>query len=157
MTPAVKLLKKQQQWFQVHEYAHDPAAPSYGLEAAEKLQLEPGRVFKTLVAATGSGELLVAVVPVAASLGMKKLALAAGVKKVAMADPDRVARATGYVLGGVSPLGQKRKLRTFIDASAQSFSTLFCSAGRRGLEIELAPEVLQEMTAACFVDLAVAK
>ena len=146
MTPAIDLLKKHKQTFQLHSYSHDPAAASYGLEAADKLGLQPQQVFKTLVAQSEAGELLVAVLPVVHSLNMKKLAKAAGVKKVAMADPQQVERTTGYVLGGVSPLGQKKSLRTFIDQTAQAFDSLFFSAGRRGLEIELSPQALQQLT-----------
>lgn len=150
MTPAIDLLKKVRADHAVHSYSHDPKAPSYGLEAAEKLGLEPARVFKTLLAASEKGELLVAVVPVAGSLDLKALAAAAGVKKADMADPAAAQRATGYLLGGISPLGQKKRLRTFIDESAQGFATIFVSAGRRGLEVELAAAVLAEHTQARF-------
>lgn len=153
MTPAVALLKKQKQAFSLHEYAHDPSAASYGLEAAEKLGLDARRVFKTLVAQADTGELLVAMLPVCNSLSLKKLAAAAKVKKVAMADPALVSRTTGYVLGGVSPLGQKKRLRTFVDQSAESFSSIHVSAGRRGLEIELAPAVFGQLLGASFVSL----
>ena len=150
MTPAIDLLKKHKAAHRVHSYSHDPKAASYGLEAAEKLDLEPLRVFKTLLAASGKGELLVAVVPVAGSLDLKALAQAAGVKKADMADPAAAQRATGYLLGGISPLGQKKRLRTYIDASAQQYPTIFVSAGRRGLEVELAAEVLAQLTQAGF-------
>ncbi|WP_164708997.1 aminoacyl-tRNA deacylase, partial [Pseudomonas viridiflava] len=111
-------------------YEHDPKAASYGLEAAEKLGLEPARVFKTLLASTEKGELLVAVVPVVGTLDLKALAHAAGAKKTEMADPAAAQRSTGYLLGGISPLGQKKRLRTFIDETATSFETIFVSAGR---------------------------
>ncbi|WP_332821955.1 Cys-tRNA(Pro) deacylase [Pseudomonas sp.] len=150
MTPAIDLLKKVRAAHRVHSYSHDPKAASYGLEAAEKLELEPVRVFKTLLAASEKGELLVAVVPVAGSLDLKALAQAAGVKKADMADPAATQRATGYLLGGISPLGQKKRLRTFIDVSAQQYPTIFVSAGRRGLEVELAAEVLAQLTQAGF-------
>lgn len=142
MTPAIDLLKKAKAEHQVHSYSHDPKAPSYGLEAAEKLGLDPVRVFKTLLAASEKGELLVAVVPVAGSLDLKALAHAAGVKKADMADPQAAQRATGYLLGGISPLGQKKRLRTFIDESARQHATIYVSAGRRGLEVELGAELL---------------
>jgi Cys-tRNA(Pro)/Cys-tRNA(Cys) deacylase len=153
MTPAIDLLKKLGAEHRVHSYSHDPKAPSYGLEAAEKLGLDPARVFKTLLAASEKGELLVAVVPVAASLDLKALAQAAAVKKTEMADPQAAQRSTGYLLGGISPLGQKKRLRTFIDLSAQAQPTIFVSAGRRGLEVELGPEVLAATTTAVFVDI----
>lgn len=149
MTPAIDLLKKAKAVHQVHSYTHDPKAASYGLEAAEKLDLEPARVFKTLLAASDKGELLVAM-PVAGSLDLKALAQAAGVKKADMAEPGAAQRATGYLLGGISPLGQKKRLRTFIDDSARAFATIFVSAGRRGLEVELAAEVLARLTQGQF-------
>ena len=150
MTPAIDLLKKAKAEHRVHSYQHDPKAPSYGLEAAEKLGLAPERVFKTLLAVTEKGELLVAVVPVAGSLDLKALAAAAGAKKADMADPTAAQRATGYLVGGISPLGQKKRLRTFIDSSAQAQPSIYVSAGRRGLEVELAPAVLAEHTSAAF-------
>lgn len=153
MTPAIDLLKKHRAEHRVHSYSHDPKAASYGLEAAEKLDLQPERVFKTLLAASEKGELLVAVVPVAGSLDLKALALAAKVKKVEMADPAAAQRSTGYLLGGISPLGQKKALRTFIDVSAEQYPSIFVSAGRRGLEVELAAEVLAQLTRATFAAL----
>lgn len=153
MTPALDLLKKVRAEHRVHNYEHDPKSASYGLEAAEKLGLDPAQVFKTLLAASEKAELLVAVVPVAGSLDLKALAHAAGVKKVEMADPAAAQRATGYLLGGISPLGQKKRLRTFIDSSAQGFATIHVSAGRRGLEVELAAAVLAEHTQGKFADI----
>lgn len=153
MTPALDLLKKVRAEHRIHSYEHDPKAASYGLEAAEKLGLEPAQVFKTLLASSEKGELLVAVVPVVGSLDLKALAHAAGVKKCEMADPAAAQRATGYLLGGISPLGQKKRLRTFVDVTAQSFSTIFISAGRRGLEVELAAAVLAEHTQAKFAEI----
>jgi len=150
MTPAIDLLKKAKAEHRIHSYEHDPKSASYGLEAAEKLGLEPARVFKTLLASSERNELLVAVVPVAGSLDLKALAQAAGVKKAEMADPQAAQRATGYLLGGISPLGQKKRLRTFIDNSAQTQPTIYVSAGRRGLEVELAAQVLAEQTDAAF-------
>ncbi len=138
MTPAIDLLKKARAEHRVHSYEHDPKSASYGLEAAEKLGLEPAQVFKTLL------------VPVAGTLDLKALAQAAGAKKVEMADPMAAQRATGYLVGGISPLGQKKRLRTFIDSSAQAQPSIYVSAGRRGLEVELAPAVLAEHTSAAF-------
>lgn len=154
MTPAIDLLKKAKAVYQVHSYSHDPKAASYGLEAADKLKLEPALVFKTLLASSEKGELLVAVVPVVGSLDLKALAHVAGVKKADMADPQVAQRATGYLLGGISPLGQKKRLRTFIDDSALRYPSIFVSAGRRGLEVELAAEVLALHTQARFAAIA---
>lgn len=146
-TPATVALTKAQIPFVTHEYAHDPAAASYGTEAAEVMGVDPARVFKTLVADV-DGKLTVAVVPVSGSLDLKALANAVGGKKAAMADPAAAERSSGYVLGGISPLGQRRQLPTVVDASALGFETMFCSAGRRGLEVELAPADLVRLTSA---------
>ena len=153
MTPAIDRARQAKITYTVHEYQHDPAAKSYGEEAAEKMGVDPGRVFKTLVAGSGR-EMVVAVVPVMHQLDLKLLAKAVGVKKIGMADVKEVERTTGYVVGGVSPLGQKKRLPTVIDASAEGHETLFVSAGRRGLEIELAPADLARLTNATFADLA---
>jgi Cys-tRNA(Pro)/Cys-tRNA(Cys) deacylase len=124
--------------FTVHEYAHDPRHESYGREATEALGVSPQRVFKTLIAEV-DGNLVAGVVPVDGQLDLKALAAAAGGKRAAMAAAAAAERATGYVTGGISPLGQRRRLPVVIDGSALTFSTVFCSGGRRGLEIELAP------------------
>ena len=153
MTPAINAAKKARITIVVREYEHDPACAAYGLEAAEKLDVDPRRVFKTLVADLG-GELVVAVIPVGEMLGLKHLAKAAGAKKAAMADKALVERTTGYVLGGVSPLGQKKRLRTFIDSSASSHPTILVSGGRRGLDIEISPQDLARVTAGRFFELA---
>ncbi len=150
MTPAINVARKAGIDCQVHEYDHDPSNEAYGMEAVEKLGLPAERVFKTLVASLDNRELVVAVVPVSAMLGMKRLAKALGAKKAAMATPSDAERATGYVLGGVSPLGQKKRLRTVIDASAEAFDTIYVSAGRRGLQIELHPQDLAALTRGVF-------
>jgi len=137
-TAATDLLTRQGIPYTVHTYDHDPRHGSYGAEAAQALGAALGRVFKTLVADV-DGTLTVGVVPVAAQLDLKALAAAVGGKKAAMADPAAAERATGYVTGGISPLGQRRRLRVVIDATALEFPTVYCSGGRRGLEIELAP------------------
>ncbi|MFD9790612.1 Cys-tRNA(Pro) deacylase [Streptomyces sp. NPDC059070] len=146
-TPATVALTAAGTPFTVHAYEHDPAAASYGEEAAAALGVSPDRVFKTLVADV-DGELTVAVVPVAGSLDLKALAAAVGGKRAAMADPAAAERATGYVLGGISPLGQRRRLRTVLDASASAHETVCVSAGRRGLEVELSPADLAALTGA---------
>lgn len=148
MTPAVALLNRAKIDFRLHEYSHESSHPSYGLEAAEKLQVSPDRVFKTLVASADNPAFVVAMVPVSSTLNLKQLARLAGVKKVAMAAGDAVERATGYVLGGVSPLGQKKVWPSFLDESALRFDTIFISGGRRGLEIELSATDLLRLLAA---------
>ncbi|WP_019673969.1 Cys-tRNA(Pro) deacylase [Psychrobacter lutiphocae] len=153
MTPAVNLAKKLKLDYQVHEYHHDANAESYGLEAADKLGLPPEQVFKTLVVATESDKLAVAVLPVSHTLNFKKMAKALGAKKVQMADPKVVERTTGYVLGGVSPLGQKKRLPTILHNSAESLSVMHVSGGRRGLEIELPPVQLAGALSAKFADI----
>lgn len=153
MTPAINSAAKAKITYHIHEYTHDTAAESYGLEAAEKLGLEPHRVFKTLVVALDGKALAVAVIPVELQLNMKLIAKAAGAKKAAMADKDDVMRSSGYVLGGVSPLGQKKRLPTFLHNSAKTLETIFVSAGRRGLEIELAPADLISLTGGQFAEL----
>ena len=137
-TAATELLTRQGIAYTVHSYEHDPRHGSYGAEASAALGVEPGRVFKTLIADVDGG-LTVGVVPVTAQLDLKALAAAVGGKKGAMADVTAAERATGYVAGGISPLGQRRRLPVVIDSSALEYPTVFCSAGRRGLEIELAP------------------
>ncbi|WP_431032893.1 Cys-tRNA(Pro) deacylase [Streptomyces sp. P6-2-1] len=146
-TPATVALMRAGTAYTLHSYAHDPAHPSYGEEAAEALGVTPERVFKTLVAEV-DGTLTVAVVPVAGSLDLKALAAAVGGKRAVMADPAAAERTTGYVRGGISPLGQRKPLPTVIDASAGAHPTICVSAGRRGLEVELAPADLASLTKA---------
>lgn len=154
MTPAIKTAKKAKIPFDIHEYEHDASAESYGIEAAEKLGVDAARVFKTLVVGPDSRNLVVAIVPVMMHLNLKNLAKAIGVKKLAMADKNVVQKTTGYVLGGVSPLGQKKRLPTVIDASASEYETIFVSAGRRGMDIELSPEDLRKLTNGSFAEIA---
>jgi Cys-tRNA(Pro)/Cys-tRNA(Cys) deacylase len=151
-TPATALLVKQRVTHQVHSYDHG-AGQAYGPEAAERLGLDPGRVFKTLVAEV-DGALTVGVVPVSATLDLKALAGAVGGKRARMADVTAAERATGYVAGGISPLGQRKRLPTVIDVSAQQWETVFCSGGRRGLEIELAPAELVRLCEATVAPIA---
>ncbi|MBW4716269.1 Cys-tRNA(Pro) deacylase [Saccharothrix obliqua] len=144
-TPATALLDKQKVAHKLHSYDHDPRHESYGLEAAEALGISPDRVFKTLVAEV-DGRLAVGVVPVTGQLDLKALAAALGGKKARMADVTAAERATGYVAGGISPLGQKKRLPLALDASAEDHGTIYCSAGRRGLEVELNPADLVRLT-----------
>ena len=146
-TPATVALTRANVPYTVHAYEHDPAAGSYGREAAAVLGVDAERVFKTLVADV-DGRLTVAVVPVSGQLDLKALAGAVGGKRADMADPRAAERSTGYVVGGISPLGQRKALRTVVDASALDHSTVFVSAGRRGLDVELAPADLVRLTGA---------
>jgi len=145
MTPGISVARKNKITHKVHEYDHDSSSESYGLEAAEKLGVPVARVFKTLVVSLDNKELAVGVIPVSSMLSMKLMAKAAGAKKATMAAQSEVERSTGYVLGGVSPLGQKKRLRTIIDSSARNHPTVYVSAGRRGLEIELSPDDLESL------------
>jgi Cys-tRNA(Pro)/Cys-tRNA(Cys) deacylase len=153
MTPAITLLKKKRITHQVLKYEHDASAGSYGLEAAEKLELEAGSVFKTLVVSTDKETLAVAVVPVDRKLSEKKMAKALGAKKVVMAKSTNVMASTGYVLGGVSPLGQRKQLVTVIHESAKDKAVMHVSAGKRGLEVALSPADLASITRATFLDI----
>ncbi|WP_394525384.1 Cys-tRNA(Pro) deacylase [Paenarthrobacter nicotinovorans] len=144
-TPATAALAAAGVPFVLHPYAHDPAASSYGLEAAEVLGIDPDRVFKTLMVEV-EGKLAVAIVPVSGNLDLKAAAAALGSKKAAMADPKAAERRTGYVLGGISPLGQRQPSPTVLDESALAFDTILVSGGRRGLDIELAPADLLRLT-----------
>ncbi|MFF4847796.1 Cys-tRNA(Pro) deacylase [Streptomyces sp. NPDC001194] len=152
-TPAIVALNSARAQFTVHAYEHDPAHPSYGEEAAQAMGVSPDRVFKTLVAEV-DGALVVAVVPVSGSLDLKALATAVSGKRAAMADPALAERTTGYVRGGISPLGQRKRLRTVVDESATGHATICVSAGRRGLEVELPPATLTALTQAALAPIA---
>jgi Cys-tRNA(Pro)/Cys-tRNA(Cys) deacylase len=152
-TAALRLLVERGVAHTVHAYDHDPSTPSYGLEAAAALGVAPERVFKTLLADVDAA-LVVGIVPVSCQLDLKALAAAVGGKRATMADPRRAELATGYVLGGISPVAQKRRLRTVLDESAQGRPTIFVSAGKRGLEIELSPADLVVVTGATVVEIA---
>mgnify|MGYP000564575945 CR=1 FL=1 len=153
MTPAINQAKKDKINFQIHQYLHDAHNSSFGLEAVEKLSLKAEQVFKTLVVETESKTLIVAIIPVTHQLNLKALAKALAVKKIKIADAKRVESATGYVLGGVSPLGQKKRLFTVIDNSSQIINTIFVSGGKRGLELELSPQDLILLTKAKVADI----
>ncbi len=155
MTPCMRLLKKTKIEYKLVQYSHDDACESYGEEAARKLGVAQEKVFKTLVVVTENKEFAIGIVPVSKKLSLKAMAKALGAKKIAMADARDVEKITGYVLGGVSPLGQKKKLKTMIDESAKEFDSIFVSAGKRGLEVELSPKDLQESMQAKFENIAI--
>lgn len=155
MTPAINLAKKKKVTHAIHQYDHNPSHDSYGLEAVEALGQDPKKVFKTLLFCLNgvAKDLAVAVIPVDQKLNLKLAAKAAKGKKAEMANPEIAQKTTGYVVGGISPLGQKKALPTFIHSSAEPQETICVSAGKRGLEIELAPSDLAKLTRAQFVDL----
>ena len=150
MTPAIALLEKQKIKFEILSYEHDVNNGHYGLEAVEKLNLNSEQVFKTLVLETHEGELIVAITPVSQQVNLKQLAKVAKTKKVALAAPQKVNASTGYILGGVSPIGQKKRLKTYIHSSASEFEIIYVSAGKRGLELKLAIDDIAELTKATF-------
>jgi len=152
-TPALLALERAGVAYQVHEYDHDPHSDlGFGLEGAAKLGIAAERIFKTLLA-QADGHLVVGIVPVSGHLNLKALATAVGAKKATMADPAVAEKTTGYVVGGISPFGQKRALPTVIDQSALAYDTILVSGGRRGLDIELAPADLSALTKAVFADI----
>lgn len=150
MTPCIKLLKKMKKEYKLYEYEHDSASHSYGEEAAQKLNLPKEQLFKTLVLVSDKKEFCVGIVPVSSKLNLKAMAKTLGTKKVSMADAKDVEKLTGYILGGVSPLGQKKRLKTILDSSAKEYEYIFVSAGRRGLDVALAPTLLIELLSAKF-------
>lgn len=151
MTPAIRLLKKQNIAHSIHEYEHDPSS-NFGLEACEKLGLSADEVFKTLLT-TDSKQYFVAILPVQNTLNLKKMASAVGVKKLSMANPNDAERITGYIVGGISPIAQKRRLKTAIHTNAEQLDKMYVSGGRRGLDVGLAPDDLAQLLSAGFVDI----
>ena len=153
MTPAIKILIKEKLSYVIHKFTHRVSNQAYGMEAVEKLGVDKRQVYKTLVVVLDAQELAVAVIPVAMMLSMKLLAKQLNAKKIALADKEAVERSTGYIVGGISPIGQKRALRTVIDSSALLLNTIFVSAGKRGLELELSPADLQQLTRAHYANI----
>lgn len=155
MTPAIKLLEKQKVPFEVREYSTDGDAASYGLQAAEALGQSPDQVFKTLLAVIDGNDRkpVVAIVPVARQLDLKKIASHFTGRKATMADPVIAERVTGYIVGGISPIGQKQRLKSCLDGSASSFKTIYVSGGRRGLQLELTPTDLTRVINASMAEI----
>jgi Cys-tRNA(Pro)/Cys-tRNA(Cys) deacylase len=145
MTPAINLLKKNKCDFKIHKYDHDPDCTDFGNEAVKKLGLDANQVYKTLLVELSPKELVVCVLPVSNQLSLKDVASAFRVKKAVMANKDEAQKVTGYLLGGISPLGQKKLLKTVLDDSVKSFQTIFISGGKRGLDIEVKPQDLEKL------------
>jgi len=155
MTPAINELKKHKIPFVMHKYKHDPKVTNYGLEAADKLNLDAARVYKTLLVELNPKELVVCIIPVNKSLSLKAVASSFESKNALMANKDEAQKATGYLLGGISAFGQKKKHRTLLDVSAKTFETIYISGGKRGLDIEVNPNDIIKVLNTKYEDLSV--
>lgn len=153
MTPAIKLLEKKKIPHVIHEYSHNPSIESYGDDATIALGVEKSLIYKTLVVQLDNNELVVGIIPISNNLSVKAIAKQLGSKKAIMAKKEDVIRSTGYILGGVSPIAQKKRLKTIIDISANEHSRVFISGGKRGLEVELSPTDLAILCSANFADI----
>ena len=153
MTPAVKLLELNNIPHTIHEYSHEPSVESYGLEAAKSLGVSSELIYKTLVVQLDNKQLAVGIIPITNNLNLKLIAKALTCKKATMANKDDVVRSTGYILGGVSPIAQKKRIKTIIDNSAKQYNTIFISGGKRGLEVELSPTDLANICSASFANI----
>lgn len=155
MTPAVKYLNKHKLKYNIHKYNHEATCINYGKEAADKLGLDSKRVFKTLLVELSSEQLAVGVIPVSGTMSLKEIAKALKAKSAKMADKEKVQKTTGYLLGGVSPFGQKKRLKTVLDLSALDYETIYVSGGRRGLDLEVKPEDIVKILGAIVFDIGV--
>lgn len=151
-TPATLALEKAKVAFKLHEYDYDPNAERIGMQAAEALGIEPARLLKTLMAKAGN-EVVCVLAPSDREVNLKRLASAAGAKSAAMLGAQEAERITGYHVGGISPFGQKKRARAFIDKSALQFPTILCNGGRRGLQVELTPADLVRVLGATAADI----
>ena len=155
MTPAINLLKKNKIDFKIHKYEHDNNVTNYGLEAANKLGLDENRVFKTLLCELTPKELIVGIIPVNKSMSLKQIAKSFNVKSAKMANKEEAAKVTGYLLGGISAFGQKKRLKTLLDESAKNYETIFVSGGKRGLDIEIKAEDIISVLNANYAEIGI--
>jgi Cys-tRNA(Pro)/Cys-tRNA(Cys) deacylase len=155
LTPAINELKKNKIPFTIHKYKHDPKVTNYGLEASEKLNIDANMVYKTLLAQLNTKELIVAIIPVNKSLNLKEVASFFKVKSAVLANKDEAQKVTGYLLGGISAFGQKKRLRTILDLSAKSFETIYISGGKRGLDLQLDPNVIIKVLNSNYCNIAI--
>ncbi|WP_417333071.1 Cys-tRNA(Pro) deacylase [Halarcobacter sp.] len=155
MTPAINFLKKNKCEFSIHKYDHDPLCENYGLEAVEKLNLDANQVFKTLLVELNPKELAVGIIPVSSKMSLKSIAKALETKSAVMANKDEAQKVTGYLLGGISPFGQKKRLRTVLDESALNFEKIYVSGGKRGIDIEVKVKDIEKLLKLKIMDICI--